>query len=108
MIKKKTHPLVDLLAPNVRQAPVQVLDARDNVLDLALVGALNLARLANGHVERQAHAANRVALAQPAVAGRRRRREADLVLAGLLRREGEAALALAALRDDAVVAEGFL
>lgn len=47
----KTHPLEHLLPADIPQPSIQVLDPRCNVLHLALVLALERARLANGKVE---------------------------------------------------------
>lgn len=48
-----SYPLEDLFPPDVLQPRVQVLDPLRQRLDLVLVGALNLARLANSHVQRE-------------------------------------------------------
>ena len=99
-----TYTLKNLLPPDVVQAGVKVLDAPGQILQLALVGALDGARLADGDVERQPNAAVGVTRRQPsAPAAVGRGREADLVVSGLSRREGELAARAAALRDDAVV-----
>lgn len=89
---------------------VKVLDTRGQVLELVLVGALDLVGLANDHVERQLDAAVGLVGCPPRRAARGgRRREADLVLAGLGGGEGEAAGGGAALGDHAVfVVEDFL
>lgn len=98
-----THALEDLLPPDIVQSGVEVLDARSDVLELRLVGALNLIGLANDQIENQLDAAVGVAGGQPPGAARcRRGREADLVVAGLVRRESEAARGGAALVDDTV------
>lgn len=92
------------------QARVEVLDALRDVLQLALVGALDLAGLADGHVQGQLDAAVGVRGVEPVLAAAvAARREAEPVLARLVRREGEAAGRHAALGDDAVVVvEDFL
>ena len=105
-----TYALEDLLAADILQAGVEVADALDDVLHLALVGALDLASLADGEVEAQLDAAVGAQDAQPvlaaAVAGGG---EAEAVLAGVGGAEGEAARGAAALGDDAVVVvEEFL
>lgn len=87
----KTYTLENLLPPDVLETRVEVLDALRQVLHLALVGASDLGRLADGQVELQLDAAVGVVLRQPALPARvGRRGEADLVLAGLGRGEGEA------------------
>jgi hypothetical protein len=48
-----SYPLEDLFPPDVLQPRVQVLDPLRERLDLVLVGALDLARLANSHVQRE-------------------------------------------------------
>lgn len=99
-----THSLEDLLAPDVLQARVEVLDALGDVLQLALVGALDLAGLADGEVERQLDAAVGGRGVEPvrpvAVAAGR---EAEPVVARLVRREREAPRRRAALGDYPVV-----
>ena len=99
-----TYALEDLLAADILQAGVEVADALDDVLHLALVGALDLASLADGEVEAQLDAAVGAQDAQPvlaaAVAGGG---EAEAVLAGVGGAEGEAAGGAAPLGDDAVI-----
>lgn len=51
--RKGTHPLEHLLSPDIPQPSIQILDPRRNVLHLALVLALEGARLADGKVEVQ-------------------------------------------------------
>lgn len=106
----RTYPLEDLLPLDVVQARVEVLDALGDVLQLALVGALDLAGLADGQVQGQLDAAVGVRGVQPVLAAAvAARGEAEAVLAGLVRREGEAAGRRAALGDDPViVVEDFL
>lgn len=105
-----THPLEDLLALDIVQARVEVLDALGDVLQLALVGALDLAGLADGEVEGELDAAVGVGGVEPALAAAvTAGREAEAVVAGLVRGEGEAARRGAALGDDSVVVvEDFL
>ena len=89
---RDTHPLEDLLPPDVLQAGVEILDARMDVLELSLIGALDLARLADGEVKRKADTAVGLLAAQPALAAAvGRRREAHAVLTCLGCAEGEAA-----------------
>lgn len=52
-----TYSLEDLFAPNIRQPAVQLLHLGDDTVDLGLILALDLARLANGHVDGQLDAA---------------------------------------------------
>lgn len=96
--------LEHLLPAHILQPACQVLDLLDNVIDLALVRAFNLARLADGQIQRQLDVAQvlvRSILAAMMVGPVGR--EADAVLARLGRREGEFALLGAALGDDGVV-----
>lgn len=51
-----TYPLVRLLLPHILQPIVQILDLSRHIIDLALIRALNLARLANRQVQRELHA----------------------------------------------------
>ncbi len=100
----ETNPLEDLLPPHVVQPGVQVLDPRRDVLELVLVRAVELARLADDEVEVEADAAVDVALREPVGLARGRGRgEAELVLARVGGGEGEAAGVGAALGDYAVV-----
>lgn len=89
------------------QSAVQILHALHNILDLILVLGLNLARLANGHVE--GNADSTLAVGQPA--GCRDLgvgHEADTVLAGVSGGEGEAAgVVLALVYDAVVIVEGL-
>lgn len=99
-----THPLEDLLSPDILQPGIQVLDLADNILNLVLVGTLNGAGLANGHVELELDVAGGLSASQPALArGNVGRGEADAVVARVGGAEGEAALGSSALADDAVV-----
>jgi len=86
------------------QPRVEVLDPLGDVLQLALVRALDLARLADRQVQGQLDAAVLVRCVQPrlspAVAARR---ETDPVVAGLVSREREAAGRGTALRYDSVI-----
>lgn len=104
-----TYTLENLLAANVVQAVVEVLDAGGNVGDGVLVGALNLVG-ANDHVELELDAAVGGAGREPGRAARGGRgHEADLVVAGLVRGKVEVAGGGAGLGDDAVVVvEDFL
>jgi hypothetical protein len=110
LIPVQTYSLEHLLPPHVVQPRIQVLEPPSKILNLGLVGALELARLADGKVEGQADAAVGLGGAEPGGAARRRRGlEADLVVACVGGREGEAARLATALRDDAVVVvEDFL
>lgn len=89
----ETYPLEDLFSPDVGQSAVQLLDLGNNAVDLALVFGLDLARLANGHVDGEFDSAARHAgVAEPSAnADSRgaRRREAYPVIAGIGRGEGE-------------------
>lgn len=63
-----TYSLEHLLSPNVLQAAVQVPHLLHDIINLALVRALNLARLANCHIQVEPHRAVDTA-AQPSAAG---------------------------------------
>lgn len=99
------HPLENLLASDVLQSGIQVLDLGDQIRHLVLVAALDLARLANRQVEFELDVTGRHAVAQPTLRrGCIGGREANLVLAAVCRAEGEAAVDRGALlRYDAVV-----
>lgn len=74
-----------------------------------MVGALNVAGVADGNVERELDAAHRDQRRQPARRlGGRRRREADPVVARVGRAEGEAPRGGALLGDHAVVVVEYL
>lgn len=84
------------------QTTIQIAHTLHNILHLILILSLDLARLANGNVERDPDGA--LAVGHPA----RSRdvgfgHEADTVLAGVCGGEGEAAGVVFALIDDAVV-----
>ena len=99
-----TYPLEDLLPPNILQPAIQVSHFLHNILNLAFIRTLDLARLADREVQLEFDAARRLSIRQPAAVGRGAcGREAEPVLARVSGREGEAALGGAALRDDAVV-----
>lgn len=107
--RQRTYPLKDLFPSYIRQATIQILDPGHDVLYLALVRTLQGARLTDGHVQRELDAAHGGAATEPARTDGGRRREADLVLARVGRREGESTLGRSLLRDYAVVAaEDFL
>ena len=48
-----TYPLENLLPPDILQPAVQVLDLLRDIINLALVRALNLACLPDRHVQRE-------------------------------------------------------
>src|SRR5438105_4810 len=97
------YSLKDLLPPDIVETRIQVLDARRQVLELVLVRALDGARLADGHVERQADAAVGVGEGQPVgAAAVGRGRKADLVVACGGGGKRKFARGGAALGDDAV------
>lgn len=85
------------------QPSVQVLDLLHNILHLALVLRLNLARLANGNVKRNPDRIRRTtgepASGHMAAIGS----QTDLVLTSVGGREGEAARVTVALGNDPVV-----
>lgn len=82
---------------------VQVTHATLKILQLALVRALQLARLANGQVQAQLDAALSIGCQPARTPARRAGRKADFVLARVGRREGEASTGATTLRDDTVV-----
>ena len=93
-----------LLPPNILQPHIQILDPLHDILNLALIRALDLAGVADRQIQRELDAAGRLAVGEVARAMRGvARGEADAVVAGVGGREGEAALGGALLRDDAVV-----
>lgn len=99
---RQTHSLIDLLATNIMQAAVKITYTLHDILHFVLVLGLDLARLANGNVQGELDGA----LAAGHPAGGRDvgfGHKADTVLAGVGRREGEAAGVVFALVDDAVV-----
>lgn len=97
-----THPLVNLLPPNIMQTTIEILHTLHNIRHLILVLGLNLACLANGHIQgdldstlgiRQPPASLDIGLSQ----------ETNLVLASISSSKGEAAGVVLALGDDTVV-----
>lgn len=104
----QTHPLVHLLPTNIMQPAVQIANALHDILHLILVLRLDLARLANGNIQR--HPDSALGTGQPAASrGVRVGRETDAVLAGVRSGESKAAGVVLALGDDAVVVvEGLL
>jgi hypothetical protein len=105
----QAYPLEHLLPPNILHPLIQITDPLDNIVNLALIRALDFARLANRHVQRELDGAMHPAPGQPAparlhVLGR----DAEPVLAAVGSGEGEAAAGGTPLRDDAVVVvKGF-
>lgn len=87
------YPLEYLLASDIRQPAVQLLDLGDDTVNLGLVLALDLTRLADGQVHRQLDtAAGDACAGEPAshADGRRPRRgEAQAMQARIGGREGE-------------------
>lgn len=106
----KTHPLEYLLPPDILQPAIQIPHLLHQLVYLALIRALNFARLANRQIQRKLDGAVHAAAAQPAAARLHvLGRHTDPVLARVGGREGEAAATGAPLGDDAVVVvEGFL
>lgn len=108
--KRTTYPLENLLPPNILQPGVQILDLLRDVVDLALVRALDLARLANDQIQRELDGAVDPAAGKPSAArGNVLRGDAEPVLTAVGGAEGKFSSVGAALCDDAVVVvEGFL
>lgn len=102
-----TFPLVNLLATNILEPAVQVLDTLDDILHLVLVLGFDLAGLSNGNVNSELHSTGGVA--QPGRGGVRLGREADSVLTSVGSREVEATGVAVTLGYNAVVVvEGLL
>lgn len=108
--REETYTLENLLATDISQAVVEVADARGNLAERVLVVALNLARVADNHVELELDAAVGHGRRQPRGAARRGAgHEANLVVACLGGGEVEFARRGAGLGDDTVVVvEDFL
>lgn len=105
----KTYTLKQLLALNIHQSPIQILDLLYQVRDLAVVIRLDLRGRTDSQIERQLDAAEGLAAEPAGVACRVRGGEADAVVAGVGGGEGDLAGGLAAAGDDAVVVvEDFL
>lgn len=96
------YPLENLLASNVLQPRVQVLDLLGQCLDVRLVCALDPARLSDSHIQRELDGAVN-ATAQPASALHVLGSDANAVLTRVSGAEGEFAFARTALGDDAVI-----
>lgn len=85
-----TNPLENLLPPDVLEPPIQISDLLHDILNFALILALDRACLADRQVQRQLRGAEGLP-GEPAGVGRGvRGREADLVVAGVGGGEGEA------------------
>jgi len=98
----KTYPLVHLLPTNIMQPAVQITNPLHDIRHLLLVLRLDLARLANGNVQR--HLDGALGARQPAArSGVGFSGEADAVLASIGGREREATGVILALGDNAVV-----
>jgi hypothetical protein len=102
----KTYPLENLLPLDILHPLIQVANPLHNIVNLALIRALNLARLPNRHIQRKLHSPVYTTSTQPAataaalyVLGR----HAEPMLAAVGGGEGEAAAVGTALGDDAVV-----
>lgn len=88
----ETHPLKDLLPSDILQPPIQVLHLLHNILDLTLIRTLDGTGLPNRQIQSELDSALGMKRRQPTrPTGRRRRREADLVVAGIRGAEGEPA-----------------
>lgn len=97
-----TYPLKDLLAPDILQPRVQVLDLLDQRLYVCLVCALNPACLSDSHVERELDRTVN-AMAHPSSTRDVLRGDANAVLSRIGGAEGEFALARTTLGNDTVV-----
>ena len=100
----KTHPLENLLLSDIAQSSIQIPDLRHDISNLVFVIALNARGFTDSHVDFKLDVSGRRTAREPTL-GRRYvcGGEADAVVAGVGSREGEAALSVAALGDDAVV-----
>ncbi len=92
----------DLFPSNIRQATIQIPDAGNDILNLALIRTFDSARFSHGHVQGQLDPSTLIP-AEPSRAYSWRGREADLVLARIGRRKGEPTLGRTFLGYDAVV-----
>lgn len=102
-----SYPLVHLFTADIVQPAVQILDTLNNVLHLILVFSLDLAGLTNGKVDGEFDGAPGVA--QPAGDSISLGCEANSVLAGIRRREVEAArVAITFGHNAVVIVEGLL
>lgn len=81
----------NLLALDILQPAIQVLNLLDNILNLALVLTLNRARHPDCQVKRQFHASETLPAEPARMACAVRRGEANLVVAGISGCEGELA-----------------
>jgi hypothetical protein len=107
--RTETYTLKQLLPLNIHQPPIQILHLLHQIRNLAMVIRLDLRGRADGQIERQLDAAERLAAEPAGVAGGVRGGEADAVVAGVGGGEGYLAAGLAAAGDDAVVVvEDFL
>lgn len=104
MTAQEAYPLEHLLPSDVLQSTIQVFDLGYNILNLALVRALDVARRADGHINRELDAAHlEPALQPPGVSSEVGRCKAELVFSRVRGAERKAAFAIASLRHDAVV-----
>lgn len=68
MEKGTTHPLENLLPPHILQPTIQIPHLLHNIINLAFIRALNLASLANRHIQMELDSAVDTARAQPSSA----------------------------------------
>lgn len=101
--KGRTYPLEHLLAPNILQPTVQVLDPLHQIRHLPLILALDLARLTDCHVQGDPDSASRRTGEPPTGSSVRLGREADLVVSWVGGGESESTGVGVALVDDTVV-----
>lgn len=99
----RTYSLEHLLAPNILQPAVQVLDPLHQICHLPLILALDLARLANCHIQGNSNSAGRRTGEPPTGSSVRLWCKADLVVSWVGSGEGESAGVGVALVDDAVI-----
>lgn len=103
-----TYPLEYLLPPHVLQPAVQIPDLLRQIINLALVRALNLARLANRQVQRELHAGMNTAAEPRTALLHILRNDAESVFSAVGSAEGEFARVGAALGDYAVIVIEYL
>ena len=92
-----------LLALDILQPVVQILNLLCDVVDLGLIGTLNLARLTNRHVQVELDGAVHTTGSKPARRCYILRRKAEPVLARIGCGEGKAPFAMASLCNDTMV-----
>jgi hypothetical protein len=101
MEKRVSYTLEHLLAADVLQSAIEILEPLNNIGNLSLVFTLELARRTDGNVQRQFH--RRRATRKPAATAVVVQQEADLVLPGVRCRERQASFKARPLRNNLMV-----